>query len=66
MRAIAMQFFKDSGGEWHQPGSNAEFDKDEAVELERRGAIKIIETAMIEQPETRVVTFRKKRQGGAK
>jgi len=66
MRAISMQFFQDRGGEWHQPGSCADFDKDEAVELERRGAIKVIETAMLEQPETRVVTFRKKRQGGAK
>jgi hypothetical protein len=66
MRAISRHFFQDRNGEWHQPGSVADFDEDEAVELERRGAIKIIETAMIEPPETRVVTFRKKRQGGAK
>lgn len=66
MRAISRQFFQDKSGKWHQPGSSAEFEKEEAVELERRGAIKIIETAMIEPPETRAVTFRKKRQGGAK
>jgi hypothetical protein len=59
MRAIILQYFKDSRGHWHQPGNMDEFEKLEADELRRRGAIKIINTEMVEQPEDRVVRFPK-------
>jgi hypothetical protein len=57
MKSIILQYFQDSRGNWHQPGNQADFDGSEAQELERRGFIKIIKTAMVEAPESRIVQY---------
>lgn len=62
MKVLVMQYFKDERGEWHQPGNVAEFNDDELRLLIRRGAIKTIQTAMVEAPETRIVQFKDKRR----
>ncbi len=61
MKSIILQYFQDSRGQWHQPGNQADFDGGEAQELERRGFIKIIKTAMVEASENRVVQLARRR-----
>ncbi len=62
MRCLVMTYFQDESGEWHQPGNVDDIKSGEAVRLERSRAVKIIETAMVEQPEIRVVQMRRKRE----
>ncbi len=66
MRALFASYYQDKNGIWHQPGNIDELDPAEARELASRGAVRIIETAietaMVEQPETRVVQMRRKRR----
>jgi len=60
MRAIAMQYFQDSRGRWHQPGCTCDdFEDAEADRLEASGAIKVIRTAMVRAPESRIRRGRK-------
>ena len=61
MIAVAMSYFKDAKGVWHQPGNRDDFEPTEARELASKGFIKIIETMAVEQPETRVINYRRKR-----
>lgn len=60
MKCICYLYFQDKEGKWYQPGMSCEFNKDEAKELESRGYLKIIETAMLEVPETRIIKFKKR------
>jgi hypothetical protein len=60
MKAIAMQYFQDSRGRWHQPGCTcSDFDDQEAARLEASGAITIVRTAMVRPPESRIKRGRK-------
>lgn len=61
MRYIVNGFFKDSKGQWHQPGTVVELEQDEAALWKSRGVIKTYQTAMVTQPETRVVQIPKRR-----
>lgn len=61
MRAIAKTYFKDGRGEWHQPGSECEFDDAEAKRLETDGHIKTIRTESVEAPESRVIQYQQRR-----
>jgi len=55
-----MQYFQDSRGRWHQPGCTCnDFDDAEADRLEASGAIKVIRTAMVRAPESRIRRGRK-------
>jgi hypothetical protein len=56
-----MTYFKDSRGEWHQPGSECEFDDAEAKRLETDGHIKTIRTESVEAPESRVIQYQQRR-----
>lgn len=62
MRCLVKTYFKDDAGEWHQPGNVDNFNRGDAEGYEKRGFVKIIETAMVEQPETRVVQIQQRRQ----
>lgn len=62
MRCNVRAFFQDETGEWHQPGTEANFNRGEAEGLEKRGFVKILDTTMVEQPETRVVQAQHRRQ----
>jgi hypothetical protein len=53
MRCLVKSYFKDEADEWHQPGNVDNFNRGEAEGLQKKGYIKIIETAAVEQPETR-------------
>lgn len=65
MLTIVQGYFRDERGEWHQPGNRQEFAEEEALRYSRRGLVTIIETAMLQQPETRVVNFGRVRRKGA-
>jgi acetylglutamate kinase len=54
MRANILQFFKDRNEVWHQPGNIDDINDSEIDELTKRGAIKVIETMAVSQPETRI------------
>jgi len=60
MRCIVQQYFKDEAGEWHQPGNVENFGRGDAEGYEKKGYVKIIETAMVEQPETRILKFNRR------
>ncbi len=62
MKCLIMAFFKDEAGEWHQPGNVENFGRGDAEGYAKRGCVKILETAMVEQPETRVVKFSRRRK----
>lgn len=62
MRCLVKTFFQDDAGKWHQPGNVDEFGPEEARRREEQKFIKIIDTAMVQQPETRVVEARQRRQ----
>lgn len=62
MKAVAMSYFKDAKGTWHQPGNRDDFEPAEARELASRGFIKIIETMAVEPPQTRVVSMKGRRR----
>ncbi len=62
MRCIVLQYFKDEAGEWHQPGNVENFGRGDAEGFAKRGCVKILETAMIEQPETRVLQMKGRRR----
>lgn len=53
MRALALRYFQDDGGVWHQPGNVEDFPPDDANRYAQAGAIRIIDTAMTSPPETR-------------
>lgn len=57
---ICNHFFKDAASVWHQPGTKCEFTRDEAGRLQGLGYIQIIETASVEQPNTRNVNFKRR------
>jgi len=60
MRCLVTGYFKDESGEWHQPGNVENFNRGDAEGYAKRGYVKIIETAMSEQPETRVLKYRRR------
>lgn len=60
MNYLVMTYFKDSQGRWHQPGNSESFDQEEAGKLLRSGFIKLIQTAMVEAPENRVVQLKRR------
>lgn len=61
MKCLVIGYFKDNRGEWHQPGNVDEFTDPEEIEtLRNRGGIKIIETAMVEAPESRVIQMKRR------
>ena len=62
MKALAMRYFQDDRANWHQPGNIDEFPDEEIEKLRACGAIRIISTAMTEQPETRTATARRKQR----
>lgn len=67
MEGLCKAFFKDSRGDWHQPGNRDEFSPQEAEELEQAGRIKIIRTAMVEGPtDTRDVPDVQRKRGRRK
>lgn len=54
MRAIARAFFKDSRGDWHQPGTPVEsLDEEELRKLEEDKKVRIVRTQMKKPPRTR-------------
>lgn len=61
MKALVQHFFKDDRGDWHQPGNFDDFTDPAEIEvLEKRGAIKIVKTAMVEAPESRVLQLKRR------
>ncbi len=62
MKCIVQSFFKDAAGEWHQPGNKEDFLPEIARDYQGRGYVKIVETAMVSQPETRVLKYRRARK----
>lgn len=55
MRCLVKTFFQDGSGKWHQPGNVADFGPGDAEGYEKRGFVKILETAVVQQPKTREV-----------
>lgn len=62
MKCLVKSYFRDESGEWHQPGTIANFGRGDAEGYEKRGFIKILETAAVEQPETREVHSQQRRR----
>lgn len=59
-------YYRGRDDKWRQPGVVDELPEDEGAELVRRGHAKLIETMALEQPETRVIKFRRGRNVSAK
>jgi hypothetical protein len=60
MKTVSVQYFKDSRGEWHQPGNIVEVEEEESRALVQKGFVKIIRTAMVKEPENRVVSLKRR------
>lgn len=54
---LCVQYFQDDKKEWHQPGTRAEFDDDEADGLIERGCIIESEVQQRKPPADRMVHF---------
>lgn len=53
MRCVSVTYFKDSRDNWHPPGEAMQLSDEEYKEYEEKGFVKLIQTRMVEQPQSR-------------
>jgi hypothetical protein len=60
MKCVCSEYFKDSKGQWHQPGTVHEFDDTEGVLLIEQGRVKSIEVQTRAAPADRMIHLKRR------
>ena len=60
MKCVCSEYFKDSKGQWHQPGTVHEFDDTEVDVLIEEGKVKSIEVQTRAAPADRMIHLKKR------